>query len=254
MTAPRFHVGDAPDLALVAGGTVALPEGAAHHALRVLRLAVGDALTLFDGTGGEWAATLVHADRRDALVSIERFDAIERELPVQVTLAMSVIASDPMDSAVRKAVELGVTTIVPITAARTQGVLQGDKAARRQAHWRHIAVAACEQCGRNRVPLVTPALAFADWCAQQGSGTSVLAPGASLTLAAWLAQQGNRAQATHVGITVAVGPEGGYSEGELALARQQQLALVNMGARVLRAETAAIAAVATIAAVLGDAR
>jgi 16S rRNA (uracil1498-N3)-methyltransferase len=241
-------------VALSADVEFPLPESAAHHALRVLRLARGDALTLFDGAGGEWAATLAHAERREAVVRVERFDPIERELTVRVTLALAVLASDAMDIAVRKAVELGATAIAPLIASRTQGGLRGDKAVRRLAHWRQIAVAACEQCGRNRVPAIAPLASFAEWCAGQGADTALLAPGADLSLAAWVALPAIRQRAAEAGITVAVGPEGGYTDVELGHAAARNVTRAHLGPSVLRAETAALAALATIAAVTGDMR
>ena len=153
MAAPRFFV----SIALRPGdvGTeVALPEAAAHHALRVLRLAVGDALTLFTGEGGEFAATLDRADKRNAWVRVERFDAVEREAPLAVTLVQGIAANDAMDYAVRKAVELGAAAIQPVVTARSARFPGDARGAKRLAHWRQIAVAACEQCGRNRVPAV----------------------------------------------------------------------------------------------------
>lgn len=253
MSAPRFYVGTDDGRVPAAGCEGMLPDAAAHHALRVLRMAVGDAITLFDGHGGEAHGTLVHADRRDARVRIDALAPLERELALPVTLALAVIATDPMDSAVRKAVELGVTTLVPLQYARSQGVLRGEKAARRLAHWQQIAVAACEQCGRNRVPQVAPVLAFADWCATAGPDAVMLAPGAPHSLATWLAAALPRASVVHGGIALAVGPEGGYTDVELALADSAGITRAAMGTRVLRAETAAIAAVAIIATTVGDA-
>ena len=252
MSTPRFFVGGADAVALTAGAEVPLPEAAAHHALRVLRLARGDALTLFDGTGGEWSATLSHAGRHEATVRLGRFDPVERELGFPVTLALAVIATDPMDLAVRKAVELGAAVVAPLIASRTQGVLRGDKAARRLAHWRQIVVAACEQCGRNRVPAVQSPVLFADWCVQQGAGTALLVPAADTSLAAWVASPEVRQRAGEGGLTVAVGPEGGYTDAELSQAAAKHLARVHLGRSVLRAETAALAALATIAAVTGN--
>ena len=135
----------------LAGETVELDAGAAHHATRVLRLAVGDALTLFDGTGGEYAATLVRVDKRGASVRVERFVPVERESPLALTLAQGIVASDAMDSAIRKATELGVTAIQPLVTARSAPMPDGERGEKRVAHWRQIAIAAAEQSGRNRI-------------------------------------------------------------------------------------------------------
>jgi 16S rRNA (uracil1498-N3)-methyltransferase len=244
-SAPRFHVArEAADPAWRAGDTFALPETAVHHALRVLRLGTGDALTLFDGAGGEWRARIERADRHTLLATLEHFEAIERELPVSLTLAQALIAADAMDPVVRKAVELGVAAVVPLIAARTQGTLRGDKAARRLTHWRRIALAACEQCGRNRVPMIAEPIAFDAWCAEQSPRTALLAPGATLPLATWSRAAGDSA-------TVAVGPEGGWTEAELARADVQGIARTSLGPTILRADTAAIAALAVQAAMAG---
>ena len=122
---PRLFV-DASGIALAEGASVVLPEPAAHHAMRVLRLREGDALTLFDGTGGEWRATIAAAGRRDATVAIGAHDPVERESPFAATLVVSTLATDAMDYAVRKAVELGAAAIVPVVAARSQGASRGD--------------------------------------------------------------------------------------------------------------------------------
>ncbi|HEY5365520.1 MAG TPA: 16S rRNA (uracil(1498)-N(3))-methyltransferase [Casimicrobiaceae bacterium] len=243
MNAPRFFF---PHAGLAAGIEVELPQPAAHHALRVLRLAIGDALTLFDGCGGEYAARLVHADKRGARAAIERHDDVERETGAGVTLAMSVIATDPMDIAVRKAVELGVARIEPVAAARSQGSAGGERAARRVEHWRQIAQAACEQCGRNTIPSVAGIVALEAWLAGADAGVALLAPGATRSLAALAAKRAPRA--------IVVGPEGGFTETESKLAAHHGVAFVHMGARVMRAETAAIAALAIVNAMAGDAR
>ena len=241
--APRFFVGD---LALAEGAEAELPQAAAHHATRVLRLATGDAITLFDGRGGEYVARLLHIDKRGARVGIGHFSAIERELGVAVTLAMSVIATDPMDIAVRKAVELGVARIEPVVAARSQGSAGGERSARRVEHWRQIAQAACEQCGRNRIPPVVDAVPLDDWLAAAGPDDAILAPQALQSLAQRAAAKVPRA--------ILVGPEGGFTDHEIATAQQRGMAQVRMGTRVLRAETAALAALAIIGAIAGDAR
>jgi 16S rRNA (uracil1498-N3)-methyltransferase len=251
MAVPRFYVGEAGGPVGATGSERALPDSAAHHALRVLRLAVGDDVTLFDGSGGEWACTLVHADRQHARVLVGRFDPVERELALEVTLALAVIASDPKDSAVRKAVELGVAAITPLTCARTQGTLRGEKAARRLVHWQQIAVAACDQCGRNRVPVVTPVADYMDWIDAQGTHTAVLAPGAMRMLASWIAARATGGDA-RAPVTLGAGPEGGYTPAELEAADARGVVRVGLGTRVLRAETAALAALATVAAVAGD--
>jgi len=239
----RLFVG-AEDVVLGVGTAAELPEAAAHHALRVLRLREGDAVTLFDGTGGEWRATIAAAGRRGASVAIEAHDPVERESPLAATLVVSTLATDAMDYAVRKAVEVGVAAIVPVVAARSQGASRGD---RRVDHWRKIAVAACEQCGRNRVPPVELPQPLGAWLAVRDAGRAgvVLAPGAAATLAVVGAVDA---------IDVLVGPEGGFDETEIAAARKAGLRAVSMGPRVMKAETACVAALAALQALRGDLR
>ncbi len=240
---PRLFV-DAGEVVLAQGASAELPEAAAHHALRVLRLRDGDAVTLFDGTGGEWRATIAAAGRRGATVAIGAHDPVERESPLAVTLAVSTLATDAMDYAVRKAVELGAASILPVVAARSQGGSRGD---RRVEHWRKIAVAACEQCGRNRVPPVELPQSLGAWLATRDASKPgvVLAPGGEATLVAVGAVDA---------IDVLVGPEGGFDEAEIAAAQKAGLRAVSMGPRVMKAETACVAALAALQALRGDLR
>jgi 16S rRNA (uracil1498-N3)-methyltransferase len=239
---PRFFVA----VPLSAGATVSLPAAVAHHATRVLRLAAGDAVTLFDGNGGEYEGAIARADRDRVDVAIAGFVDVEREAPRPVTLAQAIIATDPMDWAIRKAVELGAARIVPLVAARSNVARAGERLDKRLAHWRQIAVAACEQCGRNRVPAIDAPIPFADWLERDDPGCrAMLAPRASRSLA-------NLARESSVDAVI-VGPEGGFDAGELALADRCGVARVHLGPRTLRAETAAAAALATIAAIGGDA-
>jgi 16S rRNA (uracil1498-N3)-methyltransferase len=240
---PRLFV-DVGEVSLAQGASAELPEAAAHHALRVLRLRDGDAVTLFDGTGGEWRATIAAAGRRGATVAIGAHDPVERESPLAATLVVSTLATDAMDYAVRKAVELGAAAILPVVAARSQGGSRGD---RRVEHWRKIVVAACEQCGRNRVPPVELPQPLGAWLATRDVSKPgvVLAPGGEATLAAVGAVDA---------IDVLVGPEGGFDDGEIAAATKAGLRAVSMGPRVMKAETACVAALAALQALRGDLR
>lgn len=243
---PRIYVGD-DVAALTPGAEYSLPPSAARRVAQVLRLRAGEALTLFTGRGGEYAAELVRVGRGETVARVERHDAIERESPSPVTLVQSLIAADMMDFALRKAVELGVAAVVPVQSARSQG-LPRERAQRRVEHWRQIAIAACEQCGRNRVPAIAEIAPFADWigAAAIAEGAAMLDGAASHSLAA-LAQ----ARPPHL---VLVGPEGGFTEQERDLAQARGAVPAHLGPRVLRAETAAIVALTTIAAIAGDAR
>jgi 16S rRNA (uracil1498-N3)-methyltransferase len=245
MLTPRVFVGaQAPPSP---GADFALGDAAARHVAQALRMRVGDRLALFTGDGGEFTAAIVRIDRAGVVVRVERHDAVEREAPISVVLVQAVIASDVMDFVVRKAVELGAAAIVPIQCARSQGLPQ-PRAARRVQHWRQIAIAACEQCGRNRVPDVADVLPFAQWLAgvdPAAQRIALLQAGTPSSLAQ--VARGGRLHA------VAVGPEGGFAPEEATAAAERGLSLAHLGARVLRAETAAIAALATVNAIAGDA-
>ena len=242
---PRIYVG-ADIAALAPGAEYPLPSPAARHVAQVLRLRAGDAIVLFTGQGGEYAAELARVGRGEVVARVERHAGVERESAFPVTLAQSLIAADMMDFTVRKAVELGVAAIVPLASARSQG-LPRERALRRVAHWRQIAVAACEQCGRNRIPGIADVVPFDDWIAASAlDNASILDAAAVRSLAA-------QAHARPPQI-IAVGPEGGFTEDELQRARARGAVPVHLGARTLRAETAAIAALATIGAIAGDAR
>jgi 16S rRNA (uracil1498-N3)-methyltransferase len=245
MPAPRFFV-PLPLSPSLCGSEIALPDAAAHHAVRVVRLAAGDALTLFDGAGGEYAATLVRADRGGAIARIDAFSPVERESPLAATLAQAIAANDAMDFAVRKAVELGAAAIQPLVTERSAPLPPGERGDKRLAHWRGIAVAACEQCGRNRIPPVTAPLPWRDWLAGWKGRGVVLAPGVAHPLASLSAATGP--------IALAIGPEGGFTDRELDAARAAGFDAVSLGPRVLRTETAAVAALAALQAAWGDLR
>jgi len=244
MGAPRFHVGPGLTAADI-GRELPLPEPAAHHALRVLRLAIGDAVTLFTGEGGEYAGTLTHADRRIAWARVDAFAPVERESPLAVTLVQALPATDTMDFVVRKAVEMGVREIVPVTSERSARVPAGERGDKRVAHWRQIAVAACEQCGRNRIPAVHEPVALSAWLAARPPRAGfLLAPTAASGWAAVPAPVGP--------LDLLIGPEGGWTAEEMDRARRAGVTEVRMGPRVLRTETAGIAALAAIGTSWGD--
>ena len=214
----------------------------------MLRLAVGDRIVLFTGAGGEFAATLARADKREAVARIDAFDPVARESELAVTLVQGIAANDAMDHAVRKAVELGAAAIQPVLTTRSARVPDGERGEKRLAHWRQIVVAACEQCGRNRVPELNGVVTFERWLDNRNADAAglVLSPTADIALAATPRPQ--RA------LDMLVGPEGGFTAAEIALAQRRTMVAVRLGPRVLRAETAALASLAAINVLWGDFR
>lgn len=240
---PRFHC----SVPLTAGTSLALPAGAARH-VQVLRMQPGDALTLFDGAGGEYAATVERMGRSDVSVLVGAHQPVEREAPRAVHLAVGMPANERMDWLVEKATELGVASIQPLATAHGVLRLSGERAEKKRAHWEAIAVASCEQCGRNRVPMIHPVQSFAGWIDAQPAQPAELA---AVRLVLSLADGTRAVHALQVpqdrGALVLSGPEGGLSGSEEQQAIARGFAPVTLGARVLRAETAALAALVSLA-------
>ena len=242
MPLPRIHC----DLRLGPGAQFALAPEAAQHVAKSLRLKAGDTIVVFDGRGGEYDAAIQRVEKDRVDVKVGGFRDADVEAPLRVGLVQGLPEADKMDWIIQKAVELGVGWVQPIVCDRSVVRLAGERAARREAHWRRVAVAACEQSGRNRIPEVRPTLGLQSWVAVPAAAPRwVLTPGAP-ALAAQPAPDGN--------LELLVGPEGGLSEREMELALSQGGISVGLGPRVLRAETAPIAALAAIHALWGDFR
>ncbi len=242
MRLPRIHC----DIRLGPGAQFALPPEAANHVGRALRLKAGDAITVFDGRGGEYEATIQRIDKERVDVKLGAFRDADAEAALAVGLVQGLPEADKMDWVIQKAAELGAAWIQPIVCDRSVVRLSGERAARREAHWQRVAVAACEQCGRNRVPEVRPTLAFQAWVAEPAGATRwLLEPGAA-PLAGRPAPAGP--------LEILVGPEGGLTERERDLAGMAGFEAVGLGPRLLRAETAPLAALAAIHAHWGDFR
>lgn len=240
---PRFYCPQP----LAVGATVDLPESVAHH-LHVVRLQPGAALTLFDGRGGQYRATLLETGKKRASASVDAFDAVDVELPYAVTLAQGLPEGAKMDWIVEKAVELGVAAVQPLAAQRSVVRLSGERAEKRQAHWQGVIESASEQSGRNRLAQLLPLAEFRRWIeAPQESPQPriLLSPRGTQSLAGWA--QANAPQA----LTLLVGPEGGFSPEEEDAAIAAGALPLSMGPRVLRTETAALAAMAMLAGIWG---
>jgi 16S rRNA (uracil1498-N3)-methyltransferase len=238
---PRFYCPQQ----LVVGSTIALPDHVAHH-LQVLRLDTGAQITLFDGAGGEYAATLSSLEKRRAAAEIKLFMPREAELPHAITLAQALPEGSKMDWIVEKAVELGATAIQPLAAQRCVVRLSTERAAKKSAHWQGIIIAAAEQCGRNRLPHLADTADFGAWIGQHDMHRRILlTPRADQPLSGWARH--HPAQP----VTLVVGPEGGFSEAEEAAALAHGALALSMGPRVLRTETAGLAALAALTALWG---
>jgi len=237
---PRFYV----DAALRAGGACTLPEDAAHHAVHVMRLEAGDDITLFNGRGGEYAARIASIQRLRIAADVFEHRRIERESPLRVVLVQGVSAGDRMDSTVRKAVELGVAEIRPVLAARSVARPKGERADGRRAHWQKVAIAACEQCGRNRIPEVHPLVPVAEYRASNQAVKILLSPLAELAF--------SKASSKGNDFVLAAGPEAGFTAEEEAAFAAAGFVPASLGPRVLRTETAALAALAALSALRGD--
>jgi len=245
MRLTRVHV----EVPLAAGQRVAIEGTAANHITRVLRLRAGDAITVFNGSGVEFAAS-IEAFRKDSvLVAVkEERAATDRESPLPITLAQGISRGERMDWIVQKATELGASRIVPVTTERSVVRLDAKQAEKKVQHWRGIAIAACEQCGRNRVPeiaLPTPIFEL----------VTAGAPGATRLLLSPMAEASiEQVSVGASGLSVLIGPEGGLTETEQEVALRSGFTSVRMGPRVLRTETAAIAALTLLQHRFGDLR
>lgn len=225
-----------------------LPEDSAHHAVHVMRLSAGEAVTLFNGRGGEYPGRIAAIERLRIAVDVLEHRVVEREAPLRATLVQAVSAGDRMDFTVRKAVELGVAEIQPVLAARSVARPKGERAESRRAHWQKIAISACEQCGRNRIPTVHPLMVDAAAYRAPGGDDArkiLLSPLAELRFS-------DACKAASGGVILAAGPEAGFTAEEEAAFVYSGFVPVRLGPRVLRTETAALAALAALNALRGD--
>ena len=257
MRVPRLYL-PAP---LMTGATVPLNDSAFNHAVRVLRLKPGAPLVLFDGEGGVFAATLGETGKRGAWARVAEVLPDEAEPPLRIVLAQGISRSEKMDHTVQKAVELGIAAIQPLFAERGGVNLSGERLARKVQHWRSIVIGACEQCGRNRLPELREPRSLSEWLAQPAD--SLLPRGGELgrgseaqelrLLLDPLAKQGLRGlEPPTAAVTLLIGSEGGLSPAEIAQAQAAGFVGVRLGPRVLRTETAGVAALAALQALWGD--
>jgi 16S rRNA (uracil1498-N3)-methyltransferase len=233
---PRVYL----DAELGQAGEVSLEDAPAHHLARVLRLREGDALTVFNGSGGEWDAEFLGKRR----VRLRSFSDVERESPLRVTLVQGVSSGERMDYTVQKAVELGIAAIQPLITKRGVVKLEGKRAEARVEHWRRVVIAACEQSGRNHLPEVRPLVEFGAFIRDaKDAGLKLL-----------LSAQGRsiREVELETPVALAAGPEAGFAPEEQAALERVGYVKARLGPRVLRTETAALAALAALNALRGD--
>jgi len=235
---PRFFV----DQPLQAGAQLSLPAGAARH-VQVLRLQPGAAITLFNGDGAEWLATVTQMGRSDVAVQIGSSTPVDRELALAVTLALGMPANERMDGLIEKATELGVSAIQPLMCERSVLRLSGERAQKKRVHWEGVAIAASEQCGRTRVPRIKPVCSIGEWLAQLPINDS----GARWLLSLRDAQARPVLAAAASSLVCLSGPEGGLTESEEQAARAAGFVPISLGARVLRADTAPLALLSHLA-------
>lgn len=229
---------------LAAGSEVALSDDVTHHLVRVLRSEVGTRFVLFNGGGGAFDAELVAAGKKNAVARLLAFRPDNHESPLVTHLGQVMSKGDRMDYAIQKATELGVSALTPLTSERCELRLRGEERAdKKLEHWRRVAISACEQCGRNVVPVIHEPQALTDWAQRvQADLKLVLAP----------AVQGALPREKVASAALLVGPEGGLSDTEIAAVQAQGFAPWQLGPRVLRTETAPVAALAVLQALLGD--
>lgn len=232
---------------LVSGKGVGIPEQAGLHLTRVLRLDAGAPVILFDGSGGEYAATL-ERDGKKVWARVGAFTAGERESPLDITLLQGVARGERMDLIVQKATELGISRIVPVLAERSVVKADAKQRERKREHWQAVAVAACEQCGRNRVPDVSEPRSLGDAIAAlpADSARCLLSADGDETLTAFVTRSRGRP------LVLLIGPEGGTADNEDRYARANGFIACRLGPRILRTETAGLAALATLQAIAGD--
>ena len=239
---PRFYCNEPMRIGML----LTLPETVARH-IHVLRLTPGEIVTIFNGEGGEFHARLCEIEKKRVVVELKTFSPREAESAHALTLAQGLPEGSKMDWIIEKAVELGATAIVPLAASRSVVKVTAERAEKKMAHWQGIMAAAAEQCGRNRLPHLTEPVNFLLWINQQDLHRRVLlSPRGTQSLTDWARHQPPQA------LTLIIGPEGGFTEAEESLAIARGALCLAMGERVLRTETAGLAALAAVQALWGE--
>lgn len=240
---PRFYCPSTLPLS----GEFSLPPEAAHHAARVLRLRVGENVEIFDGLGQARSGVIADICGKHVTVGELTDRSDNCESPLSITLAQSLPSGDKMDWVIQKATELGVAAIQPLASARSVVKLSAERAAKRQEHWQQVAISACEQCGRNQLPLIHPVQDLADWVSQHRAARRyIFLPQGAQALQDQPAPDGP--------VELLIGAEGGFTEAESALALHHGYTPIRLGPRILRTETAALAGITALQYQWGDFR
>ena len=241
MRVPRIYTNQT----LLLGEELTLSKNSSRHLVSVLRMKVGQSAILFNGEGGQYIGRLTNASKTNSTVLIDGFSAVEKESNLKIHLAVGVSKGDRMDWIIQKATELGVTEISPIFTGRTEVKLSGSRLDKKLSHWQQIAISACEQSQRNRVPSINPILSFDAWLELKHNGLKLL-----MNHLGDLGLSEISPKDQH--IVLLVGPEGGLSENEICVAEASGYTSVSMGPRILRTETAPVAALSILQSLWGD--
>ena len=241
MRVPRIY----QNSPLNVGASVSLDDDAANHVGRVLRMVPDQEICLFNGQGGQYQAVITESGKKHVTVQITDFSALSVESPLSIHLGQVISRGDKMEFTIQKSVELGVNVITPLWSSRCGVKLQGDRLDKKLEQWQKIAISACEQCGRNSVPLIRPVMSLENWLAEPTDELKLtLHPRAQYSV-------GTLPEPTH-GVRLVIGPEGGLSDDEIALTEQYHFQEMLLGPRVLRTETAALTAITALQCRFGD--
>lgn len=242
MRTPRLY----QNCELQCGTTLTLTKEAAHHAIHVLRLLINSKIILFNGKGGEYLATIKNMTKKSIVVNIEKYFSTELESPRHIHLAQGIIRREKMDFVIQKAVELGVSSITPILTEHCNFSLSQLK--KRHTHWHAVAVNACEQCGRNKIPSIEMPQTFYDYLKNKINEKNI----DKLLLSPTASKKISQLKINKAKVCVVIGPEGGFSEEEIEKAKQNEFQTIQLGPRILRSETAALATLTSLQVLFGD--